>query len=179
MPRRSSRKSEKEIIETVISEATSTTPKKGRKSLEVEAKEAVTKVSPTKSAKKKIKKEVDIDEEEDDTQETPVVPKINRVKSKTVVKEETEQKPKKTPAKRKAKTEEDEDDADDTKVKKKRKTKEEKEAEAMPLATRTVVSTLKQAMHIGAHVSAAGGMCLKHLKGRLLTQLLLQEYKTL
>ncbi|TVY27878.1 DNA-(apurinic or apyrimidinic site) lyase [Lachnellula hyalina] len=158
MPRRSSRKSEKEIIETVISEGTSTTPKEGRKSLKVEANEAVTKVSPTKSAKKKIKKEVEIDEEEDDTQETPVVPKINRVKSKTVVKEETEQKPKKTPAKRKAKTEEDEDDANDTKVKKKRKTKEEKEAEAMPLATRTVVSTLKQAMHIGAHVSAAGGV---------------------
>ncbi|TVY17757.1 DNA-(apurinic or apyrimidinic site) lyase 1 [Lachnellula arida] len=160
MPRRSSRKSENEIIETATSEATSITPRKGRKSVKVEAAEAVTKVSPTKSTKKKIKKEVEVDEEEEDIQDKSEAPKISRVKSKIVVKEETEQKPKKAPAKRKAKTEEDDDegDADDTKVKKKRKTKEEKEAEAMPLAPRTIISTLKQAMHIGAHVSAAGGV---------------------
>ncbi|TVY57078.1 DNA-(apurinic or apyrimidinic site) lyase 1 [Lachnellula cervina] len=160
MPRRSSRKSGNEIIKTATGEATSISPRKGRKSVKVEAVEAVTKVSATKSTKKKIKKEVEVDEEEDDIKDKSVAPKISRVKSKIVVKEEIEQKPKKAPAKRKAKTEEDEDegDADDTKAKKKRKTKEEKEAEAMPLAARTVISTLKQAMHIGAHVSAAGGV---------------------
>ncbi|ROW10848.1 hypothetical protein VPNG_05344 [Cytospora leucostoma] len=41
---------------------------------------------------------------------------------------------------------------------KKRKTKKEKEDEAMPLAQRTVVSSLKRAMYIGAHVSGAGGV---------------------
>lgn len=46
------------------------------------------------------------------------------------------------------------------KVVKKRKTKG-KEEDSMPLASRTAVSSLKSAMHIGAHVSAAGG--LSHL----------------
>ncbi|KUI53908.1 DNA-(apurinic or apyrimidinic site) lyase 1 [Cytospora mali] len=41
---------------------------------------------------------------------------------------------------------------------KKRKTKKEKEDDAMPLAERTVVSSLKRAMYIGAHVSGAGGV---------------------
>jgi AP endonuclease-1 len=45
-----------------------------------------------------------------------------------------------------------------TKIVKKRKTKAEKEEEAMPLASRTAVSTLQKGMHIGAHVSAAGGL---------------------
>jgi AP endonuclease-1 len=44
------------------------------------------------------------------------------------------------------------------KVQRKRKTKEEKEAEAMPLAARTAVNTLKKAMYLGAHISAAGGV---------------------
>jgi AP endonuclease 1 len=164
MPRRLGRKSENEKDEADAfdtAEKLPTTPKKGRKAAKVEAVEVITKenISPARSTRKKIKKEVELDEEVDDTEEPPLVPKINRVKAKTVVKEEETQKPKKAPAKRKVKTEEDEDeDADDTKVKKKRKTKEEKEAEAMPLAARTVISTLKKAMHIGAHVSAAGGM---------------------
>ena len=42
------------------------------------------------------------------------------------------------------------------KVTKKRKTKA-KDEDATPLANRTAVSELKPAMHIGAHVSAAGG----------------------
>ncbi|KAJ4173392.1 DNA-(apurinic or apyrimidinic site) lyase [Fusarium falciforme] len=42
------------------------------------------------------------------------------------------------------------------KVTKKRKTK--KEEDSTPLADRTAVSSLKPAMHIGAHVSAAGGV---------------------
>lgn len=45
---------------------------------------------------------------------------------------------------------------------KKRKTKKEKEDEAMPLAKRTVVSTLKRPMYIGAHVSGAGGKTHMH-----------------
>lgn len=44
--------------------------------------------------------------------------------------------------------------AGETKVKRKRKTKEEKEAEAMPLSARTIGHKL----HIGAHVSSAGGV---------------------
>ncbi|PNY24456.1 DNA-(Apurinic or apyrimidinic site) lyase [Tolypocladium capitatum] len=41
---------------------------------------------------------------------------------------------------------------------KKRKTKAAKDADSMPLAERTAVSSLKKAMYIGAHVSAAGGV---------------------
>lgn len=45
-------------------------------------------------------------------------------------------------------------------VPKKRKTakKENKDEDMAPLAERTAVSSLKKAMYIGAHVSAAGGM---------------------
>ncbi|RAL59656.1 hypothetical protein DID88_000289 [Monilinia fructigena] len=58
---------------------------------------------------------------------------------------------------------EDEDEQDreiigEKKAIKKRKTKEDKDAETMSLAGRTLVSTLKKAVHIGAHVSAAGGV---------------------
>jgi AP endonuclease-1 len=60
--------------------------------------------------------------------------------------------------KRKVKVDEENiQDIDEKKVTKKRKTKEDKEAESMPLAARTSISTLKKAMYIGAHVSAAGG----------------------
>ncbi|KAI5462965.1 xylose isomerase-like protein [Mariannaea sp. PMI_226] len=41
---------------------------------------------------------------------------------------------------------------------KKRKTKAKEEDGGMPLADRTAVSSLKKAMYIGAHVSAAGGV---------------------
>lgn len=41
---------------------------------------------------------------------------------------------------------------------KKRKTEKAKDEDTMPLADRTAVSSLKKAMFIGAHVSAAGGM---------------------
>ncbi|PSR80807.1 xylose isomerase-like protein [Coniella lustricola] len=41
---------------------------------------------------------------------------------------------------------------------KKRKTQKEKEDDAVPLAERTAVGSLKKAMYIGAHVSAAGGV---------------------
>jgi AP endonuclease-1 len=158
MPRGPARKSATKIVEGDTSDAVAT-PKKGRQSVKIETTEVVAKetVSPSKTPSRKAKKEIKYEEEEEDSEEETFKPNINRVKAKTVVKEETP-KPKKAPAKRKAKAEDEEDEnADDTKFKKKRKTKEEKEAEAMPLAARTVVSTLKKAMHIGAHVSAAGG----------------------
>lgn len=41
---------------------------------------------------------------------------------------------------------------------KKRRTTKAKGEDTMPLADRTAVSSLKKAMYIGAHVSAAGGM---------------------
>ena len=40
---------------------------------------------------------------------------------------------------------------------KKRKVGKAKEGDAMPLAERTSTASLKKAMYIGAHVSAAGG----------------------
>lgn len=43
---------------------------------------------------------------------------------------------------------------------KKRKTAKAKDEDVMPLADRTAVSSLKKAMYIGAHVSAAGGVFL-------------------
>jgi AP endonuclease-1 len=115
----------------------------------------IQKPSPAKS-KKKVKAALESDEE---IIETPKR-KINSVKAKVTVEKEAP-KPKKALAKRKAKTGDDADedaDADENKSKKKRKTKEEKEAEAMPIAARTAIATLKKAMHIGAHVSGAGGM---------------------
>ena len=85
---------------------------------------------------------------------TPKI-KISSVRGKATIEAD---KNKKAPAKRKAKKEEDdENEGDDTKTKKKRKTKEEKETEAMPILARTAVAMLKKAMHIGAHVSGAGG----------------------
>jgi AP endonuclease-1 len=149
-------------IGTIDNTATSVaTPKKGRKAVKAEASgvtEKAEKGSPAKTTRKG-KVEIESDEESIEVpKKSPAKIKINRVKSKIVLDEDKAPKQKKAPAKRKTKTEDDEEDADDTKAKKKRKTKEEKEAEAMPLAVRTVIGTLKKAMHIGAHVSGAGGM---------------------
>lgn len=58
-------------------------------------------------------------------------------------------------AKRKAEPEEEPEEAPKT-APKKRKTKA-KEEDAMPLAERTAIPSLKKAMYLGAHVSAAGG----------------------
>lgn len=146
MPRRSGRNTDTQVTETNSTEAV-VSPKKGRVLVKVEAAaEVVTKVeepSPAKSLRKKVKAEIASESESLDT-----APKaLADIKTKQ-----------KAP-KRKAKTEDgDEDeDAHDKKTPKKRKTKGEKEAEAMPLAVRTVIATLKHAMHIGAHVSGAGG----------------------
>lgn len=144
------------------------TPQKGRKVVKVEStKVAVTtkveKSTPTKS--KKVKAEFDPQEGDIAVPgKPPTKVKVSQVKVEAVLEGESAPKTKKTPApKRKAKTEDDEDEDEneegvgDNKVKKKRKTKQEKEAEAMPLAERTLIGALKKAMHIGAHVSAAGG----------------------
>lgn len=72
--------------------------------------------------------------------------------------EEEEKKP--SPKKRKTKKVKEEEEEEEEKGKpspKKRKTKKEKEDEMAPLAARTAVTSLKKAMYIGAHVSAAGG----------------------
>ncbi|KAH7136618.1 apurinic endonuclease [Dactylonectria macrodidyma] len=84
------------------------------------------------------------------------------VKPKTAAARKATNKPsgtKSKPAvKRKAEPEsEDEAPAPAPKTAKKRKTKA-KDEDAMPLADRTAVPSLKKAMYIGAHVSAAGGV---------------------
>ncbi|KAH8773938.1 xylose isomerase-like protein [Hyaloscypha sp. PMI_1271] len=165
MSRRTNRKInytelDEEIIETAVVPVS--TPKKARKAVKVVSTEVVTqaeKTSPTKGYKK-VKAEADLEEEDTAAPaKSPAKAKVKKVKAKTVLEGDPASKPKKVPAKRKAKTDdEDEEGADDNKVKKKRKTKEEKEAEAMPLAERTAIGALKKAMHIGAHVSAAGGV---------------------
>ncbi|ROV91282.1 hypothetical protein VSDG_07779 [Cytospora chrysosperma] len=104
-----------------------------------------------------------------------VAEKVNgaAVKAKKVIKTEAEpvaatqqkQRQKRKAAEVKAEEEElecdshaEEEDEEDKPRPKKRKTKKEQEDEAMPLAERTVVSSLKKAMYIGAHVSGAGGV---------------------
>lgn len=79
---------------------------------------------------------------------------------------------KKVKVKSKRKVEAEEEDIEEggeKKVKKKRKTKEEKEAEMVPLAARTSVHTLKRAIYIGAHVSAAGGNACSYIPWFLLS----------
>ncbi|KAE9381896.1 AP endonuclease [Stipitochalara longipes BDJ] len=167
MSRRTSRKidykeSDEEASEAAVSPVS--TPKKARKAVKVEAAKVVSKVEKSIPAKSLKKVKADVNPEEEDTAEpakSPAKVKVSKAKAKAVLEEEElAPKLKKAPTKRKAKVEDDDDGegADDNKVKKKRKTKEEKEAEAMPLAERTAVGVLKKAMHIGAHVSGAGGV---------------------
>jgi len=166
MSRRSSKRVE--IPETELgSDKLTVTPKKGRKGPQVESTIAATDIETTSKAKANPKKQVI---PELDTDDEPLVAalkqpatarKINRVRGKATA-EEQEIPKQKTPAKRKVKAEDGADDTD-RKTPKKRKTKEEKEAETMPLTARTVVATLKKAMHIGAHVSGAGGK-FNHLR---------------
>ncbi|EKD20607.1 apurinic endonuclease [Drepanopeziza brunnea f. sp. 'multigermtubi' MB_m1] len=159
MSRRSSRKTENIPLyntgDDENSDTPSATPKKGRKAVKAEAVPVVAK-SPAKS-KKSAKTKTESDEESEPS-EPPSKIKINSVKAKAL-KEDTVPKAKQ-PAKRKIKDGDDEnEDPEEGQSKKKRKTKEEKEAEeAMPVAVRTAVASLKSAMHIGAHVSAAGGV---------------------
>ncbi|KAG4433126.1 hypothetical protein IFR05_011393 [Cadophora sp. M221] len=158
MSRRSSRKTDTIPIDAEPAVTLSATPKKGRKAAKVEASEVAQVVkSSTKAGKKTVKAEIQSDDESDEKFLPAAKTKSTKVKAETAVAEK-EPKPKK-PVKRKVKNEDDENgDPDENKAKKKRKTKEEKEAETMPVAARTAVASLKSAMHIGAHVSAAGGV---------------------
>jgi len=172
MAPRANRKIKGEPAKVERVSAVTTTPtspaKKGRKKVKVEqVVETVTTRVPSRTKKEVKYEESDQEEEEEEEKEeeaienpkTPVKRKINSVKGKATIEAEKSANEKKAPAKRKTKAEEqDGDEADAAKPKKKRKTKEEKEAEAMPILPRTAVSSLKKAMHIGAHVSGAGGM---------------------
>ncbi|KAK8056352.1 hypothetical protein PG993_001579 [Apiospora rasikravindrae] len=85
------------------------------------------------------------------------------VKSETPEVEDTKASRKARPTKRKAAVEEDDEVVKaekDTKSApaKKTRTAKTKIEDTMPLAKRTAVSSLKQAMYIGAHVSGAGGV---------------------
>lgn len=159
MSRRSSRKTDNIPFDIEPPAVQSATPKKGRKAAKVENTELSAKPS-TKTAKKAtkaVKAEIQSDDEAGEETVSLPKPKITKVKVEKAA-EEKAPKPKKA-AKRKVKDEDDENEEPDEKtVKKKRKTKEEKEAETVPLAARTAVTNLKSAMHIGAHVSGAGGM---------------------
>jgi AP endonuclease-1 len=159
MPRRSSRKIDTDAVGTGFTKTT-TTRKTQQTSVKVETDEVDAKIepSPAKSLKKRAKSEVGFNSESlISGKESPSGVEITRVKAEEVIGEA--QAPKQRPRKRIPPVEDDEDGDEDKakKITKKRKTKEDKEAEAMPLAARTAVGTLKHAMHIGAHVSAAGG----------------------
>jgi AP endonuclease-1 len=112
------------------------------------------------------KQVVSYNEDHNDDGEMPQVTKAVAAASKVVEKTKgdimktlaTKTATTKTVTKRKAEPEpESAAPAPVAKVTKKRKTKA-KDEDATPLADRTSVSTLRPAMHIGAHVSAAGGM---------------------
>ncbi|KAL6357687.1 hypothetical protein LRP88_07860 [Fusarium phalaenopsidis] len=93
--------------------------------------------------------------EDDNDDEMPKVTKAVAAAGKAI--EKTKGAVAKAATKRKAEPEPEIDaPAPATKVTKKRKTK--KEEDSTPLADRTAISSLKPAMHIGAHVSAAGGV---------------------
>ena len=92
--------------------------------------------------------------EDDNDDEMPKVTKAVAAAGKAI--EKTKGAISKAATKRKAEPEPEIDaPAPAAKVTKKRRTK--KEQDSTPLADRTAVSSLKPAMHIGAHVSAAGG----------------------
>ncbi|KAJ4320619.1 DNA-(apurinic or apyrimidinic site) lyase [Fusarium piperis] len=95
------------------------------------------------------------DNDNDNDDEMPKVTKAVAAAGKAI--EKTKGAISKAVTKRKAEPEPEIDaPAPAAKATKKRKTK--KEEDSTPLADRTAVSSLKPAMHIGAHVSAAGGV---------------------
>ena len=176
MPRRPSRKADIQTTEATAIE-TVATPNKSAK-LKVEETEINAK-SPTVSSTRRVKVQAVYQEEINEESKPSHDIKRNRakVKASAVSGEEPASKAKKPPPKRKSKAIDEDDDIEGVKqkkVKKRRKTKEEKEAEAMPLAPRTAIEGLKKAMHVGAHVSAAGGTFLpRHILLRSLINYLL------
>ncbi|QSZ35715.1 hypothetical protein DSL72_006837 [Monilinia vaccinii-corymbosi] len=167
-PRRYSRNANIMVAGTPITEpagAASKKGEKGRKNIKTGSTEVSDQVE--KSAPKSEEKEGK--QEESEKQDGKSIASLNRAIKSTVadpVREEIVAVTKKKAAvKRKLKDEDEDEDEDEgveaiaeKKIIKKRKTKEEKDAETMPLAGRTLVSTLKKAVHIGAHVSATGGV---------------------
>lgn len=91
------------------------------------------------AAATKRKVEVEEDEDEDDEEEPPNKQTKAKASSSSVKAEET----KPAPAAKKRKT---------------TTNKKSSEADMPPLAPRTAVASLKKAMYVGAHVSAAGGV---------------------
>ena len=71
-----------------------------------------------------------------------------------------------------------EEEGEEKKPAKKRKTKAADKGTTMPHAARTAVSSLKRAMYIGAHVSAAGGQTIQPLTSYANPLTLRQEYTT-
>jgi AP endonuclease-1 len=189
MARRSAWKTEEAEVDFETVETT-VTPKKGRK-VKIETTEIVAKTITSKSAKKEIKTDSESDGDTAEASKKPSSKRgAKKVKAEVDLEEDTAAKPKKASVKRKTKIDDDNEEDDEKeqpplelkkasakrkakedegdgeedgkgKTKKKRKTKEEKEAEAMPLAVRTAIGSLKKAIYIGAHVSAAGGMNIR------------------
>ena len=157
MPRPPTRKVDAGVVEVEASTRTANSSKR-RTSFTVEIASAEAKgaePSPSKSRNKRGKAGIDLDRKSFDIgKELASGVKVNRVKAKATVGA------KERPTKRTAPVEDDHDLEENkaNKTTKKRKTKEEKENEAMPMAVRTAVESLKHAMHIGAHISAAGGV---------------------
>ncbi|KAI4600124.1 hypothetical protein KJ359_001226 [Pestalotiopsis sp. 9143b] len=92
------------------------------------------------ATKRKAEIEEDEDEDDDDDEEEPPKKQTKAKASSSSIKAE-ETKPAPAAKKRKTTT-----------------TKKPSEAEMPPLAPRTAVASLKKAMYVGAHVSAAGGV---------------------
>lgn len=120
-----------------------------------------TKTTAAASRKAATAQDSDVDEEELDTKtEAPAKEDVKASRNARVTK-------------RKAVVEDDDEEVvkaeKDSKPAKKSRTAKTKIEDIMPLAKRTAVSSLKQAMYIGAHVSGAGG------KGYLYLPLFLLE----
>ncbi|KAM0133879.1 hypothetical protein ACHAO1_006001 [Botrytis cinerea] len=158
-PRRSGRNANAAISDVPTTGVSPAATKKGGKDIKNEDTEVLKLAANSIRTKAKEDsgnlEDADEGEEEKKAIDIPKTAKIVNVKKEAAVATKN-----KAPVKRKLKEEEDEgeEDREEKKTTKKRKTKEEKEAESMPLAERTLVSTLKKAVHIGAHVSGAGGV---------------------
>jgi AP endonuclease-1 len=90
----------------------------------------------------------------------PIKKLAEKVKAKVTGKRKAESEPEPNgigKASKAIKKEEEDEVREVVKPAKKRKTKAKEEENGMPLAERTAVASLKKAMYIGAHVSAAGG----------------------
>lgn len=128
---------------------------------EAEAGKVMAKVqdaSPPKNRNKQAKSTVNVDDESPNNEtRSNFAAKIIKVIAKAAPEVAQSTKPRAQKRTATATEDPDLDESKGNKRSKKRKTKEEKDIDAMPLAVRTVVASLKHAMHIGAHVSAAGG----------------------